>query len=171
MEKRDIVSIFARFFNCVILNIEDLIMMILYYARGRRMELLRMMLLLFKYRDQYGMVFEVPPIISVDVFRRIRKIVSNGLVSISDGFLVLTDDGYRYVSNIVRRLKSCKYVVAGSLVKPSVDFVRDLSSNVSSIENSNVSLVFKSSIMNYLVDDLSCYDVFHLVRIILDQVC
>lgn len=171
MKKENIVNIFVRFFDCVVLNVEDLIMMFLYYSRGRRMLLLKIMLLLFKYRDQYGIVFEIPPIISTDVFRRLRRLMNEGLVSISDGYLVLSDRGYMYVSNMLKRFRSCKYVVAGSLVKPSLDFVRDVSSSVSSIENIDVSNVLKGSIMSYVVDDLSCYDVLHLVKLVLDQVC
>ncbi|NPA99937.1 MAG: hypothetical protein GXO10_01035 [Crenarchaeota archaeon] len=171
MEKRDIVNIFTRFFNCVVLSIEDLIMIFLYYARERKMSLLKIMLLMFRYRDLYGIVFEVPPIISINVFRCLKKLINSGLLSILDGYVMLTDSGYRYVSSLVNKLRSCKYVVAGSLVKPQIDFIRDLSFNVSSIENSDVESVYKSSILNYVVDDLSCYDVLHLVRLVLDQVC
>jgi len=171
MRDENIVNIFTRYFNSISIDLKDLLMIFLYYARKRTINILRAMLLFFKYRDSLALTFEVPPLISLRVLRCIKKLINDGLINISSGDIVLSDTGYRYVSDLLKRIYKCNYVIVGSLVRRSSDFIREVSLSVSNIENSDVYYVLKSSIVSFIVDEFSGYDVVDLVRLVLSHIC
>ncbi len=170
MSKGGARDIFCKYFKCVDLGVDDLTLLVLYYSRGKRINLIRFMIFLFNYyRDSLSIYFEIPPIISLSVLRRIKVLILRGYIDLESSYIVLRELGCNIVRDLLSKIRRGKYVIVGSLVKVSQDFIRDLSRQVSSIENIDIEYALKKCIIDLVFDEFSGYDVSSLVKTILEQ--